>query len=108
MTTASEYALKRSKRKQFFKNYGIVLLFLGPFIFFFLLFCVYPLFYGIVMSLMRYNIADPSKNEWRGFSYFQTLLSNSNSIYNTEFWYSMKNTALFAVILVPLAILVRR
>lgn len=105
MTTASEYALKRSKRKHFFKNYGIVLLFLGPFIFFFLLFCVYPLFYGIVMSLMRYNIADPSQNEWRGFANFWKLLSDGNNPYNIEFWYSMKNTALFAVILVPLAIL---
>lgn len=106
MTTASEYALKRSKRKQFFKNYGIVLLFLGPFIFFFLLFCVYPLFYGIAMSLMKYNIADHSQNEWRGFANFWKLLSDSNSMFNIDFWYSMKNTALFAVILVPLAILV--
>ena len=41
---------------------------------FFLAFCIYPLIYGIVMSLFKYNIADPSQNEWRGLGNFITLL----------------------------------
>ncbi len=106
MTTASEYALKRSKRKQFFKNYGMVLLFLGPFLFFFGLFCIFPLFYGIVMSLMKYSISDPTQNAWRGLANFWKILADSNSVYNSDFWYSMKNTVLFALILVPLAVIV--
>ena len=104
-TTLNEYALKRSKRSDFYRRYGVAFLFLAPFLFFFLLFCLYPLFYGIVMSLMKYSISDPSQNEWRGFQNFITILSNSNSVYNINFWYSMKNTVLFAIIIVPLNVI---
>ena len=104
--TVSEYALKRSRWGEFFRRYGLVLLFLGPFLFFFLLFCIYPLLYGIVMSLMRFSISDYSQNEWRGFQNFATILFNSNSIYNRNFWYSMGNTAALAVVIVPLAIII--
>ena len=104
--TVSEYALKRSRWGEFFRRYGMVMLFLAPFLFFFLLFCIYPLLYGIVMSLMRFSISDYSQNEWRGFENFATILFNSNSIYNRRFWYSMGNTAAFAVVIVPLAIII--
>lgn len=104
--TVSEYALKRSRWGEFFRRYGLVLLFLAPFLFFFLLFCIYPLLYGIVMSLMRFSISDYTQNEWRGFQNFATILFNSNSIYNRKFWYSMGNTAAFAVVIVPLAIII--
>ncbi len=105
MTTVSNYALKRSKRTEFFKRYGIVLIFLGPYLFFFLLFCIYPLLYGIVMSLMKFSISDYSQNEWRGLKNYWTILTQySNSVYSRNFWYSMKNTAVFAVIIVPLAV----
>lgn len=105
-TTLNSYVVKRSRTMEFLKRYGVVLIFLGPFLFFFLLFSAYPLFYGIIMSLMKYSISDPSQNEWRGFKNFWTILSNSNSIYNINFWYSMKNTVLFALVIVPLAIIV--
>ena len=103
--TLSEYALNRSKRRKFYKNYGVAFFFLVPFLFFFVLFCLYPLFYGIVMSFMKYSISDPTQNEWRGFKNFITILTNSNSIYNRNFWYSMKNTILFALVVVPLNII---
>lgn len=105
MTTVSDYALNKSRRSEFLKRYGYVLIFLGPFLFFFLLFCLYPLIYGIIMSLMKYSISDPTQNEWRGFRNFLTILANSNSIYNINFWYSMKNTVCFALIIVPLSII---
>lgn len=105
LVTVEEYAFKRSEKTSFFRRYGIVLLFLGPYLFFFLLFTIYPLIYGIVMSLFRFSISDPTQNAWRGFRNYWTLLTNSNSIYNINFWYSLKNTAMFALIIVPLAIL---
>ncbi len=103
--TLNEYALNRSKRIKFYKNYGVAFLFLAPFLFFFVLFCLYPLFYGIIMSLMKYSISDPTQNEWRGLKNFITILTNSNSIYNQNFWYAMKNTTIFTLIVVPLNIL---
>ncbi|MCH5165029.1 MAG: ABC transporter permease subunit [Clostridiales bacterium] len=106
LTTVSDYALKRSKRAEFFKRYGIVFLFLSPYLLFFALFCLYPLFYGIVMSLMRYSIGNPAKNEWRGFQNFFTVLFDSDSYYHRQYWYAMGNTVKAALILVPLGIIV--
>ena len=106
LTTISDYALHTEKKRGFLKRYGVAFVFLAPFLFFFLLFCVYPLFYGIVMSLFKFNIADYTQNEWRGLKNFITLLFSYSNTYYQNFWYSMKNTLWFVVILVPLAIVV--
>ena len=106
LTTVSDYALKRSKRIEFFKRYGLVILFLAPYLVFFLVFCIYPLFYGIYMSLMKYSIGNPSLNEWRGFQNFFTILFDSGNYYHDQFWYAMGNTVNAALILVPLGIIV--
>lgn len=106
MTTVSEYALKRARRFDLFRRYGIVFIFLAPFLVFFFIFCIYPLVYGIYMSLNKYSIGDPSLNEWRGLRNFITILFTSGNTYHDMFWYSMGNTVKFALILVPLAIIV--
>ncbi len=103
--TKEEYALKRSKEASFFKRYGAAFFFLAPYIFFFLLFTVYPLFYGIVMSFMKFNIADSSQNQWRGFMNYYNILFNPNNSYFRGFWWSMRNTVLFSLILVPLGVI---
>lgn len=106
LTTVSEYALKRSKRTGFLKRYGAALAFISPHLLFFLVFCIYPLIYGIVMSLFKYNIADPTQIEWRGLNNYITLLFDSGNIYNRNFWYAMGNTVLFAIVIVPLSIII--
>lgn len=106
MTTVSEYALKRSKRIGFLKRYGTAFAFISPHLIFFLAFCIYPLIFGIIMSLFKYNIADPTQIEWRGLGNYITLLFRSDNIYNQEFWYAMGNTVLFALVVVPLSIIV--
>lgn len=106
LTTVSEYALHISKRKSFFKRYGMALIFIAPHLLFFLVFCIYPLIYGIVMSLFRYNIANPAENEWRGLQNFITILFDTTSPYHNDFWFAMGNTALFAIIIVPLSIVI--
>ena len=106
LTTVSEYALKRSKRAEFLKRYGIVFLFLTPYLIFFIVFCVYPLFYGIFMSLMKYSIGDASLNEWRGLQNFITIFTAVGNPYHDRYWYSLKNTIVAALILVPLGIIV--
>lgn len=106
LTTVSEYALKRSKRTEILKRYGIVFLFLTPYLIFFLVFCIYPLFYGIYMSLMKFSIGDYSLNEWRGFQNFYTILFGRGNVYHDMFWYAMGNTVKVALILVPLGIII--
>ena len=78
-TTISQYSLKRGKTADFLRRYGMVLIFLGPFLVFFLLFCVYPLVYGIVMSLFKYDIANPDAIEWRGLQNYIKILFDSKS-----------------------------
>lgn len=106
LTTVSEYALKRSKTQDFIKRYGMAFIFIAPHLLFFLVFCIYPLFYGIYMSLFRYSISKPWDNEWRGLTYYFTLLFDKTSTYNQTFWYALGNTAAFAVIIVPLSIII--
>lgn len=106
LTTVSEYALAHSKRMEFMRRYGLVFVFLAPYLLFFIVFCIYPLFYGIYMSLMKYSIGDPSLNEWRGFQNFSTILFRSGNYYHDNFWYAMSNTVKAALILVPLGVVV--
>lgn len=106
LTTVSEYALDSSKRTEILKRYGIVFLFLTPYLIFFLVFCIYPLFYGVYMSLMKFSIGDYSLNEWRGFRNFYTILFDGSSVYHQMFWTSMGNTVAVALILVPLGIII--
>lgn len=104
-TSVEEYALQRSKRTSFWKRYGAAAFFLLPYLFFFLLFTVYPLIYGVVMSFMKFNIADASQNQWRGFQNYYNILFNPSNNYFKEFWWSMRNTVLFSLILVPAGII---
>ena len=85
LTTVGEYAYKQSRTRDFLKRYGMALVFIAPHLIFFLAFCIYPLIYGIIMSLFKYNIADPSQNEWRGFGNFITILFKADNIYHKEF-----------------------
>jgi len=106
LTTVSEYAFKRSKTKDFIKRYGMAFVFIAPHLLFFLVFCIYPLIYGIIMSFFKYSIADPSQNEWRGLQNYITILFKADNIYHKDFWYAMGNTVMFAVIIVPLSIII--
>lgn len=104
-TTLSDYSLNRGKRSDFFRRYGMVLVFLGPFLLFFLLFCVYPFVYGIVISFFKYDISSPENTVWRGFQNYAKILFDASNPYHQNFWYTLKNTVLFAIIIVPLAVL---
>lgn len=106
LTTINEYAFKRSKRTDFIRRYGVVILFLTPYLVFFLTFCVYPLIYGIYMSLFKYSIADPSTNEWRGLKNFITIIATPGNKYFQDYWEAMGNTVLFALVIVPLSIII--
>ena len=105
-TTIGEYSLKRGKTADFFRRYGMVLIFLGPFLIFFLLFCVYPLVYGIGMSLFKYDIANPEATEWRGFQNYIKIMFDAESQYHKDFWFAFRNTAVFAIVVVPLSVIV--
>ena len=96
--------LYKARRKSFLRKYGLALLFSAPFLISFVTFFVYPFFKGIVMSLFRWNIADPTDTAWRGFENYNKILFDSSSLYFNEFWTSLGRTMLAVLILVPLCV----
>ncbi|MDQ6674367.1 MAG: sugar ABC transporter permease [Chloroflexota bacterium] len=74
------------------------LLYLAPFLAFFLVFQVYPVFYGIYVSLTAWDLL--SEPRFVGLANYTGLLQDS------LFWTSFRNTALFVALDAPLAVLV--
>lgn len=78
------------------KNLGLGLLFIAPWLIGFLVLMVYPFFSSLYYSFTNFNILDTPK--WVGLANYQALLSDP------KFTISMKNTAYYAVIAVPLGV----
>jgi multiple sugar transport system permease protein len=74
------------------------LLYLAPFLVFFIIFQVYPVFYGVYVSLTAWDLlSDP---RFVGFANYTGLLQDN------LFWTSFRNTLLFVVLDAPLAVVV--
>ncbi len=72
--------------------------YLAPFLAVFLVFYVYPIFYGLYVSLTSWDLLTPPR--WVGFTNYLDLAHDG------LFLTSLRNTALFVVFDAPLAILV--
>ena len=102
-----EYAKSRSRRTGLLKKYGVTLLFLFPFITAFLMFFVYPLFYGIYISMTDFKYGIPGQESFNSFNWYKIILGIGASNKITEnFWNSFSNSLIFSIIMVPIAILV--
>lgn len=101
-----EYAKKRSRSIGLFKKYGITILFLFPFLAAFIVFFVVPLFYGIYISLTDFKYGKPGVETFNSFAWFRMIFDSSfkPGIYKS-FWLGFTHTIMFAVIMVPVAIL---
>lgn len=104
---------KRKHRiKEHGKRYLTVALFLVPYLAFFTIFFIYPLFFGIYISFFRYNVFDPSKSVFVGFDNYKLaitgqMIGNTNiTLYRNMFWGALKNTLLFVGVSVPLLIII--
>ena len=108
--TLEEYSKKSARLKSLVKKYGLIALFVGPFALCFIFFFLYPLINGIAISLTNYKLAQPGY-EWNEFKWYQMIFNETNSrgrpnLYYEAFWRSFVHTIIFAVIMVPIAILV--
>lgn len=106
-----EYAKTRSRRNSNLKRYGLIALFLGPFLLAFVVFFLYPLVYGIFISLTQFTLGKPEAAVWNDFENYKILLSDYNPKSTTyllreNFWNSFANSFAFSVIMVPIAIIV--
>lgn len=75
------------------------LLFVLPWLVGLILFTAYPVIYSFYLSFTSYNIIQPPR--WVGLENYQTMFSN-----DPLFWTAVKNSAYFAVISVPLRLLI--
>ncbi len=101
-----EYAKRRSRRIGALKKYGVTILFLLPFMLAFIVFFVLPLFYGIYISLTNFNYSVPEKATFNAFRWYRILFVRGyNKLIFEAFWRSFLHTFVFALIMVPIAVL---
>jgi multiple sugar transport system permease protein len=74
------------------------LLYLAPFLLFFIVFQVYPIFYGLYVSLTKWDLATAPR--FIGLSNYAGLMRDS------LFWTALRNTALFVALNAPLAVVI--
>jgi multiple sugar transport system permease protein len=72
------------------------LLYLAPFLLFFAVFQVYPIFYGLYVSLTKWDLATPPQ--------FVGLANYAGLMRDSLFWTALRNTALFVGLNAPLAV----
>lgn len=77
--------------------------FIGPHLIFFIVFVVFPFFYGIIVSFTRWDMM--SKPVFVGFENYVTLFTKGN-VFNTSFVDGLKATSIYTVFMVPLLIIV--
>ena len=74
------------------------LLYLAPFMVFFAMFQIYPIFYGLYVSLTKWDLV--SKPQFVGLTNYANLAKDS------LFWTSLRNTAFFTLLNAPLALFI--
>ena len=101
-----EYAKQRSRRIGAFKKYGVTGIFLLPYLAAFIVFFVFPLFYGIYISLTNFQYGKPGVEHFNDFAWFRMLFDSTfmPGIYKS-FWLAFAHTIMFSVIMVPIAII---
>ena len=85
------------------KKTTTAVLFVLPFILFFLMFWLIPFVYGIVMSVSKYSLVKGNQGFVGLDNYIKILFSSS--MYNKSFWLGMKNTMIFVILTTPFLVL---
>lgn len=103
---ATSRSIPRARRRPLLvavRDYGGSLLFLAPYLLFFIAFLLAPLIYAFILSLHNWNILAGDQG-FVGLRHYGYILFRPDSILFTEFWSGMAHTALFAIITVPLLV----
>lgn len=95
--------MKKTKKRYNERN-GLAALFLSPFMVPFLLLGMLPLFAGFIISFLNYNPYDIGATTFASFNNYAFLFNGS--IFANQFWKGMLTTLIFAVIIVPILIII--
>ncbi len=102
LTTLTQYTNDRKRRNYKTKKVGVASLFLGPYAICFVMFFVFPFVFGIVMSFFKFDGTSMMPSEFVGFDNYIKVFTSPILI--KDFWGSVSNTIIFAMIIVPLSI----
>ena len=73
-------------------------LYLAPFLLFFIVFQIYPIFQGLYVSLTKWDLATPPR--------FVGLANYAGLLRDSLFWTALRNTSLFVLLNAPLAVVI--
>lgn len=96
---------KRARRIGFLKKYGIVALFLLPFLAAFITFFVLPLIYGVYISLTNFKYGAPGEEVFNQARWYTLIFTKEMPLLHQAFWASFLHSVVFSVIMVPVAVL---
>lgn len=107
-----EYSRVRSKQKGTVKRYAVLALFLAPFLLAFIVFFLFPLVYGVYISLTNFKFSAPDESVFHGLKWYKYLLGVAipgdekiQSLLMLSFWRSFLHSIIFSIIMVPIAVL---
>lgn len=103
-TSLIEYASGVSRRKRLLQDGWSVVAFLGPFALCFALFFIFPLALGIGMSMSGFDGKGMFPSSFVGFDNFAAVFTNP--VLRADFWGAVGTTIKFALVIVPLSILI--
>lgn len=102
--TLVEYAETKEKKRGKLGNIFSLAFFLGPYAISFLMFFVFPLVFGIIISLCSFDGKSLFPSEFVGLDNYIKVFTNRVMI--KDFWSSMWYTIRFAIIIVPICMIV--
>lgn len=92
-----------TQKKNKIKDKLAPIFFIGPHLIFFLIFVVFPFFYGIIISFTRWDMMGTP--EFVLFDNYITIFTKGN-VFNTSFIDGLKATITYTIFMVPLLIVV--
>ena len=92
------------------RSQGLAMLFVVPFVLFFVLYTLVPLIMGVGLSFFDYNPNKPGEMSFVGFLNYADMFGTTNEkleiTFVKPFWESLLNTILFDLIAVPLLMVI--
>src|SRR5215831_3485012 len=92
----SEAARRASRRRRRLRQYGVVALFMSPWLIGLVVFTLYPTFASLYFSFTHYDLL--TAPQWVGLSNYQFMFHDPN------FWQSLRNTLWMVVFATPLQV----
>lgn len=101
---ASMMSIAHERRKQTIKKGLGISVFLGPYLISFIMFFLFPFIFGIIISLSKFDGTSFMPSGFNGLNNF--IMIFTNRVLVKDFWGSVWKTIKFALIIVPLSILI--